>query len=128
MTEIYLQGTDVYDLVLKLRCDPRMPHWIHKPTVKYNIIPSEVRSPGFFSRTLLLVSDSAGVSAYLHRKNTLHRQYQADYEFCERLLLHLAKTRPETLPLGDLEKLTGEYPSGRVDVQESQDIERETLQ
>ena len=126
MKEIYLLGTDVYEGVLRLRwnrgTDPIFPS-LHRQSVRYNITPSEVRVPGYFSRTALLVKDSAGVSAYLHRKNTLHRQYQADYEFCERLLLHLEGKRLDNLLWQEISQWSPMYPSGRVDVLAFQDIE-----
>ena len=122
MTEIYLQGTDVYDLVLRIRFFRVGPAVSLPRMVKYNIIPSEVRVPGFFSRKLLIVPSLGDASAYLHRKNILHRQYRVDYEFCEKLLLHWAAKSPETHEEAEILGLSGEYPSGRVDVLEFLDI------
>ena len=126
MTEIYLQGTDVYDLVLTVRHDQPTGFLNRKLKVICNIIPSEVRVPGFFSRNLLIVVDWVGVSAYLHRRNILHRQYRTDYEFCEKLLLHLAAKLPNIPQEEEILELSGQYPSGHVNVQGFRDITHES--
>jgi len=123
MTDIYLLGTDVYNLVLRIKSDPPTLRWNCRLRVIYKIFPAELKVPGYFLRTLLLVSDSEGVSAYLLRKNSLHREFPIDYEFCERLLLHLAGKPLDTRQLGEIRLWSSAYPSGRASVQEFQDIE-----
>ena len=122
MTEIYLQGTDVYSLAIKLKLGQPIVGQTRKLLVKCNITPSEYEAVTI-SRTLLLVQDSEDVSAYLLRKNNQHQLYQIDTEFCERLLLRLVSLLRDNLSLEDLKQSSLLCLSGQANVQEFQDIE-----